>query len=872
MSLSPQIKFVSPLKPKTALDGVVTIAPRKLSFCDADVDVAKPTLSQLYHCELDKPPQFDPENTFFTLREAVEKIEAVIHTCQSRKLCDYWRGFVSDVLATTLPHNQKMAELGTILFYLDKDPTNFSALKDVPNLLEYRAKELHKEATDYQQTLAPSMQVSDVASGFAHYLLRALSNMVLTTSSKNRFNRGGLHAVKELLSNPRLLIVQHLQPEHTDHILSIVKELLAKDKYKTFFNQKVQVHETLKDLIRFDIKLPHNSEINSRLVLQDCLMALFTDLRQQDRGNCYAIGAFIYATENHPYKTLQKTIEWLQTGYFHIDGSNIPIRPVLQARLGASSDMDVVVPKEALLQSTAAQHLCETLQLTCPSDDKQEVAQPISKTFENVLAENKASDQKTYVAGMFAGYKYNALVKMHIAACEIASANSIKASDLKNLFVNAVVFAIGKTLSREQADLLRKRLSAELWFQPSYEKTACLGNGNYQSGSDLIHFQESRNALYLLLQYSTRVFQFDGKKYIPLHTISDLRGAVKKIMIDLNIVRTISAESFSKQVAAFCATYINRNLGIHADVLKNADVLILGEKGGCSQLVLNLMYGITASRIELPQSPTPYAFLENLFAQLRTVQLKAASQFPKLLLGSHDHAWTITPSCWKVLNVASFGFKEFVQANVFDLAKRKLKTEISYTFFIRLLAQVHNYVDSNELEEWFDAKEKRTFREVKDILLEKTTTPRRVAEIIDQEFSKVTMSKELLTRTLRVLDVKVTTATFRELYKSLNRDPTTPSTYAQQIRKALLQHNMGTAVLDPYDIEVALTREARHPRAFCLGDLNWADNHSEAPAHQTLRIEYSYADHTLGYYIQRKGLSVRQPNSDYRRMSIYVPK
>jgi hypothetical protein len=167
------VPFRSPLKQeeKRALKAEGLAVPKRL-FVDDD-EVIKPTLTELYQHELEIPPTLDPQGQFFQIRDLVEKIERYISQYYPENLASSWRERVGQLLQEE-NFSTKMAELGTVIFYLDKDDNNFEMLANEPNLLAYRASELRQEVEHYLNKNTPSMQACDVASGKTHYLMRAL--------------------------------------------------------------------------------------------------------------------------------------------------------------------------------------------------------------------------------------------------------------------------------------------------------------------------------------------------------------------------------------------------------------------------------------------------------------------------------------------------------------------------------------------------------------------------------------------------------------------------------------------------------------------------------------------------------------------------
>ncbi len=869
---SPFIDWESPLKAAEKTAQPKTARPKRLSF---DEPKEPESLTKIYGHQLESPP-FEDDGTFFTIRDLVAAINTLLQSHPQGKVADSWINRVRLILDGP-GYDKKMAELGLIVFYLSKNPENFGSLAATGSLLEYRAEEIQKEVEAYIKNNSLSEDAPSIPSGKTHYLMRAFAHMVVQPVANNQvYNRGGLFAIKEFLTNPPYQIAKYLQPEHVDHILVVVGELLSNRKnYESIFTAPAHVADSMQDLIRIDLKRKRKSPTNSLLVLYDCLMALFADIRQLDYGNCYAVGSAIYASENHTHKTLIKMLDWLRTGYFSFEGKNIPIRPLLDQRLKECRDFDVQVDAEKVLTSQPIEHICSTLELKKSTASQGE--EPLEQTFRKILEKNNAEDQIHYIAELYNGYKHNSLVEMLITLLEFAS-NSSQASYLKTHFVNACIFAAltGHRVPREQTEKLRQRLQDQLYFQSCHEKKALVHDAHIQIGSeDVIQFDGDREAFYKLLRNSRRIVFLDSNRKIrTLRSFTDLGKTIQIIMKELGFSNVIDSKKFRTQIANFCATQIEMQSEIQASDLLKTDQLVLRDIGGNERAVLDLVFGIKIATKTVAASRTPYQFLENLFSVIKSLEAEKVGTYPRLLLGTPSkHAWTIHSNCWKLFFGSQFEFYQFVQRTIFRPALRRLDTAIPPYTLEEIITQIaQDEFEKEKLSTVLLSIENPTFRLIRNKLLRFAMETRRgeIGAIVDEEFSKISLSKPEFSRTLYHLNLKIDSASYHRMYQQLAQNSSKPFIIASKLREILILEKV--AVLDTYSIEVAICKAAQLPVPFLLGDSNWVDVQREDFGHELFCTRFSYWDHNICYSIRNQKEERADSRLSFRRFEISHPK
>ncbi len=873
MSINPPSSdWRSPLKVQEPTAKPQNAVPTKLFFTEPE---ETSSLTEIYKHELDKPP-FEDNGQFFIVRDMVSAINDVIKSRPASSVTSSWIERVTKVLQEPI-FDKKMAELGMILFYLSKDSHNFNALFHTPCLMDFRAQELKQEVESYIQNNAGNSRFPCIPSGKTHYLMRAFAHMVLSTnyiSNRTVYNRGGLIAIREFLTAPSYQIAKFLQPEHIDHIIAIVNELLSSRKnYEALFTQNVQVADSLQDLIRIDLKLTKNHPIHSVLVLYDCLMALFADVRQFDYGNCYAVGALIYATENHTHKTVSKMVEWLHTGYFNLEGQNIPIRSLVEGRSDFCKDFDTSVNAKSALASQPVGHILSTLSLKSPKTEAKE--QPLCETVASVLKANHADDQMRYVAQLYNGYKYNMLAEMLIALLEFAT-NSSSASYARSLFVSSIVFAAlsGDSVPRDKRDTLRTALKDKIWFQSGHEKIRRVNQGTFQIGiHEIVRYDGNSDLFHDTLSDSRRAYFLDSKgKFRILRSITDLKAAIQSVMQEIGLTDKIDDKTFRRQIASFCEDQISTNKSVPAKHLETADLLIFRNIGGREEEVLEITFGIKVQTHIVPASNTPYKFLDNLFTLIKALGKETLAPHPRILISGNTHTWTINPSCWKLFFESKNTFYGFVQRHIFIPAEKRLSSQIPK-------ARVQAIIDragkdgkqKATMTDFFAAFQSLTFRNMRRELTEQFgMNSSNIRTIVDEEFSTISLTKQQLTRVLKKLNITVDSQTYYRIAEKIVPQNSLSFKLALELRNILIEEKI--AVIDPNSIEVAICLAAQMPLPFTIGDSNWVDMPKEDFGHVHFCTHFSFWDHTLNYYTKRDTLESEQSYYRFKSISLRHPK
>lgn len=300
---------------------------------------------------------------------------------------------------------------------------------------------------------------------------------------------------------------------------------------------------------------------------------------------------------------------------------------------------------------------------------------------------------------------------------------------------------------------------------------------------------------------------------------------------------------------------------------------MLYQWGGWGDEVLHLVYGISLSSQQISFCNTPYQFLEKLLNKMKEINTGLLEGAPRVLLSSSRHVWTLNPDYWKLLLDNWKPFYHFINEIVFRPAKWRLASRVPRETLDRVIERFSdNEQTRGEMRYHFNSQRYLTYTRLRDDLFINVhpSLHGHVMKIIEEEFSKVTLSKPELSKILAELDIEVESEVFHKLYEVLTIKPSLPYHLARELRLALIEG--GVAVNNPYDVELAICRIKRLPLPIYVGDLNWVNKYSEDPDHLHLMIKFSWVTGTPGYVIRNKEEETLAPNYNYNSVHIQYPK
>lgn len=834
------------------------------------VDLSYRALSDVYKYNFNSPGLTDDLDQFYHIREQVYEIEKKLQTTNHPDQ-DRIRGKVKAILR--MPnYEQTIAELGLVLFYLDRDRGDVFPMEE--SLVLFRASEMTREVESYIASHEESGASPMIPSGKTHYLMRCFAHMVITNDQV--FNYGGAMAIVALLTKSECQVVKYLQPEHLHHILAVVSQILRQPQIKAQLLSPIQVHQELQDVIRIDLKLAPNSIIEPVHAMWDCLMALFSDVRQGEAPNCYAVSAFIYATENSTSKVLAAMLDHLEKGYIasHL-GATVPIARLVENRLQHSRVLDFKLARSDAMKLAPFEHLSSTLNLDVHDEGVHEGAMPLKDILENLLVENGEGTQLAYASRLYSAYGLNIFVHSELAILEFLYLNSTRKPfdpdvgdvSFKEEAISACMDAFsrcGDAALQELHSGIKRVLMQRIWVENCNEHHVTHSHQGVRVGAMLIagEYRGDYQALAEAFRHSMRFFHLKERNYVLLHSITDLQNVIvatikeyqdprikdidayKKVMI-----AGVKSHLYKSVIANYCVKHIKPK-PVQARHLDEADLLLFSQIGGREYLVLDLAYGIQVSRQNLAGCETPYRFLQRLLEVLKRFQLGNIQDHPRILITTEwAHAWTLTPHCWQLLLSNRLAFKTFINKTLFEPAKRRLSSVIPIDTKTRVIERftqdrLRRVTIKTALS---DVMSYQTFRDTFRDGVERDSISF-LEDIIDQEYSKVSLTKQQLSRVLRDLAVRVEDQDFHELYEALPYDPVLPYTLACKLRLLLIEHNGG--IVHPYEIEISICKEMQLPLPIEVGDLNYYDYDREDPGHQHAIVDIAWRD-TMPHYFQR---------------------
>jgi len=813
------------------------------------------TLSEIYSQNLDKPNPAENKASFFDIRELIEKIEEWIEiNSPNLERTENIREKVKTSLFIQ-SHEYKMAELGLILFYLDQD-TSFSFSND-SSLLDFRANQIQNEIETYL-FLRDSIHLNpQIASGKTHYLMRCFSKMILTSTQS--YNRGGLIAIQLLLNDKNFAISLFLTHEHREHLLMTTKNIFLDRKFDTLFSQPTTLHDDLAFLVAIDLKLSPEKKISSTFVLYAALIALFTDIRQGSRSNCYAVSALIYIKSNHTLKAFKTLLDWLAQGHIEMEGAPpIPIAPLLQKHLFDFSPFDVN------FDSNATESLAPHLQL--------QSIFPIA-----------SSENAQIKALMDMSYTRNALVHMELAVLEFINLNRIPEDDLiieKMYFINTCkknLFQSG-LIPQDIEDFFCSKLSESLWLVPRNEDQIFYTPYSLiLDSNDEILFSGDILTLGKVYQNSLLFYKLHDNTLTPLKTISSLQTFIQEILFeplahfsDAEQIRSkIDSKDFKDSIALYCQNMIARNSPyfINKEHLRDSDLLLLYQTGGLVTPLLEIAYRAEFESFKTFFVRNPGQLLSNMFGGSPSL-FETLRKHPKIFIettGQHD--WILSTLYLEYFFENSQPYVDKLKENIFNPALNKLKKPIPKELVAHILHQIHGFyphlIQSNI--QHYHSIENLTYKGFADLLLSAShpIPNKAVCDILDQKFLFVSVDQNELEFLLKKLGLDLNREHIRFIHQSLPF-AYIPSFYAETLRSYLIQQKIH--IPDPYIIELELCKLKQIPAPIYIGDLNWGDG-KENPTHQHLVMSYSWSHQELRF----KTRSSHQDRSDNQiSLSQYV--
>ncbi len=816
-----------------------------------------------------------------TIRHQITEIEKMLHFIDNDELANTCRKRIKTILLENFDFEYKISELSMIIFYLD----NEQDIPDNKSLLAFRANALQKEVDSYIESHKIQRLDYRIPDGVTHYLLRAFVHMVLTSAQV--YNPGGLVAIARLLTTTHCQIARYLQPEHVDHIVTLVRQILSNCLFENLFQEQHTIHQSLEDIIRLDLKLPKTQKIESIHIMYGCLMALFTDVRQKDEPNCYAISTLIYAIQNNAHTVMSQMLKWLASGHYSIGFLNtIPIRPLVELRLSNSKDFEILVDPIQTQKALTIQHIVKVLNL--PQVDSFKNKKVLLRELLNGAEKGGFEEQ------MFYCYKNSGLVNMQIALIEFIYTNSDEVKiPLRKKMIDACIRAIVEGGFGRSENVILQRLEVKLrdrlWLESRNEKEVNYNHSILTVGSkEIMKLKangEKRDAFSGLFRNSLRVFSINSnKEYNQINSILEL----KKVLVEeinetfdqlciseekfkgekKKILKAVDSARFIDYLVKFCAAEIGDEQ-IKAIDLKVADLFILKQQGGNSHESLKSVYGIDACIHRTHDCENPNQFLKSLLDWFKSKDSTKIYEIPKIAMQSNGHVWTLTPSLWEpLLQQPKNSFDDFIKHAIYDPAQSKLNKYASSRLIDRVISRYSSdEIDIKNMSFYFFNQRKMSLRNFRDRLIRRVPVDDilKIKDIIEDEYSKISINQCDLDAILKQLNIRVEHNIFQKLLSAVTDRELTPVSLAKELRLKLIKE--GIQVVDPFQLELLICKHMQLPLPVNIGDLNWMKH----DIHYHLIIKISFVYEEIRFFERRDTIDVMSKKDAHTHFSIYHP-
>lgn len=821
-------------------------------------------LSILYGVNFNNPNSSRNSQQFFQIRDQVILIEKYLETHTD---ANKHRSYISSVLNSPKRHEEKMAELGIILFYLDQG-------KKLPPLsatsyFEMCFEKLEEKVEDIKQSYKFYSQdkVKVMPSGKAFFLLELMAHLLLT--KEQRLNVGGIFALTQLFSGATCDFAHHFKFEHREHILIILKQLLTKPQLRSLLEEKVTIHKEMEYFVRLDLKLRPTDKVTSVHVVRASLMALLFDLRQHERNNCFSISSVIYARDHSAYHFLSKMLEWLKAGHFTCGNypKPLPIAALTQLRLQQARAPETPCHEARLHHLWPVETIFRNLDIDLFSiqqdmsmqeevqQDEVREEEALRPVLKNILKIRQQESLLPLVEDLFASYSHSALMEMMLSVLEFPEFNNPGNDPQGNSHRNekmetldAILAPIKNVSTPEFYSKLQHKAAEKLWFIENCDKVLEVANNKIITRhSTISNFNGDKDALSGLLVSSGHLMILDNNLLTPIKTITELRKTLSSLIFEtakecrfntqetLKISSTIENTEFLVVIANYCACHIN-NSGITSKNLFDADLLIFDVKGGYCEPVLKdtLQLNIRWSQMSCI-SPCASLFMLHTFSHESNNPFEAS---PALIMQSEDHAFTIQGQKIHSMFQSQADFATFIQDRIYNPAREFLNQPIPQ-HVVQFICRHCEPDEANYLcslqNQTYDSFRTEFFKlENKNTNFDKT--------LVDTAYSRILMTPQKLEEVISKLGISLNDKDKISLSSKLQTKfpkPEHPHIIAHFLHKALLSHHM---MRPPEEIEKAICESYRLPAPLDLGDSNYGGRNVVDPDHVHVVFRYHFGE------------------------------
>lgn len=760
---------------------------------------------------------------------------------------------------SSLSEIDQLAELGMLFYYLSREEReDISRLGRQDSLMSQRYAEMEEYLTELELNhgkLGDKKSIKLLPSGCLAYLQRTLAKMVFSADGMS-FNLGGCYAVKSVLSTS---LNRFFTEEWRKQVLSTVDRLIADQAFQSLFMSNFNIHPTLEEYVRTDLKLPQNIPVTSALIRIDLLIAFFSLSGQVDNeGNCFGVATTGFFFENYPEVTLMLLMQGLENGNFVLGNLTIPIAPLMTNHVVYQKDFEVsemdVVPH--LIGVDLAKEILR----------KEEMTQ-VGVTLDQMFTHNFAAEAP-YAKRIFSSLKVNSLHRMVFAIFLFVSNNMMSCEKIKSekralidLWMKQVgkYFAGDLNLQTSIKDALLQALEKRFWFidfqsEPTEIKgqrvlfSAHTQGIPYKGGNleDYEEFSSIRRLTYL-----------NEGVFLPLDSLSDLSSACCKVVDEIFASQLIPPR-YSRRLTSYFRSVAFTDLNTELLVKENAKSLtkfsqlkaidykqansfFLIQTGGCEKSIFSGK--LTANWPQFPsfgvarKTSTPLGLLENLCQVVK----KNRREKSRLLACNNEHVFTFD------INL----FSEFLDHPRQDLqiklvrrGERLLNLPFEDAFFEEFISNITDKAEIDRIKQAFP-KRPITNRSARDIFLNmlKKCDVKHFKSNFERKLTEVSREDILKDLSLVLVQIGITLDSHKQeefshrlRLKFKDESELSPYKAALFIQTVVYESNLHFVSLG--SIESAICENFELPRIIEIGDLNYVGELREKPKYTKVVLKY----------------------------------